>query len=456
MNSYPERAMNLYRFTFYPPQNYKKRMSPAARAPFAVAMFLLAIHGGSTAGAQTRVTTGSAKGTLTFTPALRSMGNVGLESSKSIMVTITNTGTASVTISAGSVTGAEFSVTGLTIPKTLAVGASMTVALKFAPTVVGAATGSLNITSNATNSEAEYLLSGTGVMTGLTATPSVVSLGSVPEGTTNSQTIQLKNTSTQSLTITGATISAAGNQYHQSGLTPPLTLAAGATTQLHLALTPTINGALNGTLTVEVAAPNVPRVINISGTGVAATRAITATPTSLNFGSETVGKSQLLTVSLKNTGNSPVMVSGISVSNPDFTTGGGVIGAALASGQSATLDVSFDPKTATAHSGTVNISSNATNSPVKIAVTGTGVSGTTHSVILSWGASSSSGIIGYYLYRSTTSGSGFARLVTSPLSGLKYTDASVQSGKTYYYQATAVNSAGQESAHTPEAMAVIP
>jgi hypothetical protein len=333
----------------------------------------------------------------------------------------------------------------------------MTVALKFSPTVAGAATGSLNITSNATNSEAKYLLSGTGVMPELTATPSVVSFGSVPEGTTNSQTIQLKNTSTQSVTITGATISAAGNQYHESGLTPPLTLAAGATTQFHLALTPTINGALNGTLTVEVAAPNVPRVINISGTGFAATRAITATPTSLNFGSETVGKSHLLTVSLKNTGNSPVMVSGISVSNPDFTTGGGVSGAALAAGQSATLNVSFNPKTATAHGGTVNISSNATNSPVKIVVTGTGVSGTTHSVILSWGASSSSGIVGYYLYRSTTSGSGFARLVTSPLSGLKYTDASVESGKTYYYEATAVNSAGQESAHTPsEAMAVIP
>jgi hypothetical protein len=444
--------MNLYRYSFHLSQNYKKSVSPAARAAFAVAMFLVAIHGGTRAGAQTL-----AKGTLTFTPALLSLGNVGLESSKSILVTITNKGTASVTISAGSVTGKEFSVvTGLTIPKTLAVGASMTVVLKFAPTVAGAATGALNITSNATNSQAKCLLSGTGVMPELTPTPSVVSFGSVPVGTTNSQTIQLKNTSTQSVTITGATISVGGNQYHESGLTLPLTLASGATTQFHLALTPTIIGALNGTLTVGVAAPNVPSVINISGNGVSATRTITATPTSLNFGSETVGKSSLLTVSLKNTGNSPVMVSGISVSNPDFTTGGGVSGAALAAGQSATLGVSFDPQTATAHSGTVNISSNATNSPVTIVVTGTGVSGTSHSVTLSWGASSSSGIVGYYVYRSTTSGSGFARLVTSPLSGLKYTDGSVQSGKTYYYEATAVNSAGQESAPTPAAMAAIP
>jgi hypothetical protein len=448
--------MKLYRFVFHPRQNHKKRAPHAARAAVAATTILLGMLGSATAGAPPLVTTTAAKGTLTFTPALGSLGSVGLESSHTITVTIKNTGTASVTISAKSVTGAEFSVTGLTIPKTLAVGASMTVAAKFAPTIAGAASGSLNITSNASNSTAKYLLSGTGVTPELTATPGSVSFGSVPEGTTNSQTIQLKNSSTKSVTITGTSISAAGNQYHESGLTLPLTLAAGAITHLHLALTPTINGTLNGTLTVDVASPNVPRVIKISGTGIAATGTITAAPTSLNFGSEAVGKSHLLTVSLKNTGNSGVTVSGISASNTDFTTSGGVSGATLAAGQSATLDVSFDPKTATAQSGTVKISSNAANSPLTILVAGTGVSGTAHSVALSWGASSSSGIVGYYLYRSTTAGSGFARLVASPLTGLKYTDGSVQSGKTYYYEVTAVNSAGLESASPPEATAVIP
>ena len=105
----------------------------------------------------------------------------------------------------------------------------------------------------------------------------------------------------------------------------------------------------------------------------------------------------------------------------------------------------------------MKISSNAANSPLTIVVAGTGVSGPAHSVSLSWGASSTSGIVGYYLYRSTTPvGSGFARLVASPLTALQYTDGSVQSGKTYYYEVTAVNSAGLESASTPEATAVIP
>jgi hypothetical protein len=448
--------MKLYPFVFHPPLIHKKTALHVARAAIAATVFLLGMLGSATAGAPPLVTPTIAKGTLTFSPASGSLGSVGLESSHSITVTIKNTGQASVAISAKSVTGAEFSVTGLTAPKTLAAGASMTVTAKFAPTIAGAASGSFSITSNATNSAAKYLLSGTGVTPELTATPGSVSFGSVPKGTSNSQTIQLKNTSTKSVTITGTSISAAGSQYHESGLTLPLTLAPGAIAHLHLALTPTISGALNGNLAVNVASPNVPLVIKISGTGIAATRTITATPTSLNFGSEAVGKSHLLTVSLKNTGNSRVTVSGITASNTDFTTGGGVSGATLAAGQSATLDVSFDPKTATVQSGTVKISSNAANSPLTIVVTGTGVSGTAHSVALSWGASTSSGIVGYYLYRSTTPGSGFARLVASPRTGLQYTDGSVQSGTTYYYEVTAVNSAGQESPSTPEATAVIP
>jgi hypothetical protein len=448
--------MKSYRFIIHPPQNNKKRALHAAWSAIAAITILLGTLGNATASAHPIVATTPVKGTLTFTPALGSLGIVGLESNHTITVTIKNTGTASVTISAKSVSGTEFSVTGLTTPKTLAVGASMTVAAKFAPTIPGAASGSLNITSNATNSAAKYLLSGTGVTPELTATPSSVSLGSVPEGTTNSQTIQLKNTSTKSVTIIGTSIIAAGNQYHESGMTLPLTLAPGAITHFHLALSPTISGTLNGTLTVNVASPNVPRVIKIAGTGIAATRSITASPTSLNFGSEAVGKSHLLTVSLKNTGNSRVTVSGITASNTDFTTSGGISGATLAAGQSATLNVSFDPKTATAQSGTVKISSNAVNSPLMIVVAGTGVSGAAHSVALSWGASSTSGIVGYYLYRSTTPGSGFARLVASPLTGLKFTDGSVQSGKTYYYEVTAVNAAGLESPSTPEATAVIP
>jgi len=77
-----------------------------------------------------------------------------------------------------------------------------------------------------------------------------------------------------------------------------------------------------------------------------------------------------------------------------------------------------------------------------------------HSAKLNWQASSSTGVAGYRVYRSTISG-GYYALLASPAS-LYYTDNGVQSGVTYYYVVKAVNSAGQLSAYSNQAKAVVP
>jgi fibronectin type 3 domain-containing protein len=78
-----------------------------------------------------------------------------------------------------------------------------------------------------------------------------------------------------------------------------------------------------------------------------------------------------------------------------------------------------------------------------------------HSVSLQWNASTST-VTGYNIYRSTTSGSGYVKLNGSPLTNLTYTDGSVSAGTTYFYVATAVDSAGDESTDSNQATAVIP
>ena len=66
-------------------------------------------------------------------------------------------------------------------------------------------------------------------------------------------------------------------------------------------------------------------------------------------------------------------------------------------------------------------------------------------------------MVGYYVYRSTTSGTGYTKLnPSSATTELSYTDTSVQGGTTYYYVATAVDSSGTESAYSDEAQAIIP
>ena len=79
-----------------------------------------------------------------------------------------------------------------------------------------------------------------------------------------------------------------------------------------------------------------------------------------------------------------------------------------------------------------------------------------HSVALNWGPSPTTTVTGYNVYRSTVSGSLFARVNSAIVVGLAYTDASVQSGTTYYYVATAVDGNGNESIFSNQVSAAIP
>jgi hypothetical protein len=78
-----------------------------------------------------------------------------------------------------------------------------------------------------------------------------------------------------------------------------------------------------------------------------------------------------------------------------------------------------------------------------------------HLANLTW-QEGSSGILGYNVYRGTTSGGPYSQVNSSLLPSKSYSDSSVQSGDTYYYVATEVNNAGEESGYSNETQAVIP
>ena len=80
----------------------------------------------------------------------------------------------------------------------------------------------------------------------------------------------------------------------------------------------------------------------------------------------------------------------------------------------------------------------------------------THTVALTWTASPSTTVTGYNVYRSTSSGSLYARVNGSPVAGLAYTDLTVQNGVTYYFVTTSVDANGVESIFSNQASAVIP
>ena len=77
-------------------------------------------------------------------------------------------------------------------------------------------------------------------------------------------------------------------------------------------------------------------------------------------------------------------------------------------------------------------------------------------VALAWTASISQGVVGYNAYRSATSNGPYTKLNSSLIATTNYNDLTVQSGYTYYYVSTAVNSQGQESVYSNQAVANVP
>lgn len=288
----------------------------------------------------------------------------------------------------------------------------------------------------------------------LSVAPGSANFGSVAVGTKNSQVLQLKNTGGSLVVLSAASISGSG--FSMSRLYIPLWMAPGVTMNLTVTFLPTSSGSRTGSITIKSNGSNPTLTIPLSGTGSIATRTLSLSASSLNFGNQMVSGSSTLGVTVKNTGNSSVSISQVGVSGAGFGIGGGFIGATIAAGQSATLNVVFAPTLTGSVTGKVTITSNASNSPNSVATSGTGVSNTAHWVALDWAASTSSGVVGYYVYRSTVSGSSYSRINSSPTAATQYTDGTVSSGKTYYYVVTAVTSNGTESARSSQTTAVIP
>lgn len=182
--------------------------------------------------------------------------------------------------------------------------------------------------------------------------------------------------------------------------------------------------------------------------------------TSVAFGNVDVNSPATQTVTLTSSGTGSVTISGISISGTGFSDAGVSTPLTLNSKQSASLQLEFDPTKTGSFTGTVTITSNASNGgTMQIALSGTGQAASSgHSVDLSWDAPSSSSdpVAGYNIYRAPSGSSLYTLLNSSPTSSTSYTDATVQSGSTYTYEVESVDSSSVESQPSNVFSATIP
>jgi alpha-1,3-glucanase-like protein/F5/8 type C domain-containing protein/HYDIN/CFA65/VesB family protein/centrosomal CEP192-like protein len=353
--------------------------------------------------------TGVAPGPILSTnpTALSFPGTVVGSSAAAQAVTVTNTGTTSANVSAVTATG-DFSQTNNC--GALAVNASCTVTVAFRPTAAGTRNGTVTITSNANNNPTTVSLTGSGIdsTTNIAlhapATASSQANASLPpsnttDGDANTYWESVNNAFPQWLQVDLGAATSVG----KVTLKLPPSTAWGTRAQTLSVLTSTDGssfstavGSANYTftspanvVTIPVPATNARYVrVNITAnTGWPAGQVsefevypsvgappnaptLSTNSSSLTFPTQalnTTSGSQAVT--LTNSGTATASVSGVSVTG-DYSQANNC--GSIAVGASCTVNVSFRPTASGARTGALTITSNATNSPTTVALTGTG------------------------------------------------------------------------------------
>lgn len=281
-----------------------------------------------------------------------------------------------------------------------------------------------------------------------------LNFGSVAVGHSKSSTITISNGSlagSPSLTVIDATATGVGFAVKAPAM--PLTLSAGQSSSLTVTFKPSSAGANTGQLSIATQEGSQSALVSLSGAGLASGQ-LGVNPSTMNFGTLAVGGSQIKTGSLT-AGGADVTVSSASWNGTGYDLSGISFPVSIPAGTSIPFSVTFAPQSSGTATGQVSFVSNASTSPSVVILTGNGSPPVQHAVNLSWNASTSNAA-GYNIYRATQSGAQYVRLNSSLITGLSFSDDAVQSGTTYFYAATSVDSNNVESAHSNIATAAVP
>ncbi len=331
----------------------------------------------------------AANSQLACTPPNLRFGAINVGQTETLLVTVTNTGKTSATVSEIAVGNSEFTTSSLSLPLVLSAGQSVNLSVSFAPTTTGWTGGTIKFFSNA--STANLNVGGTGESAEpVAASPSIVSFGQVAIGSTS--TVPVVITNARSWQVTLSALQTSGSGFSVNGPSLPVILGVGQSVRLNVVFAPQSTGTTGGSLFVSGPALAIP----LTGTGIAAAHSssgqLTANPASLAFGSAQVGSSVTLANSLTNTGGSSVTISQATATGTGFSISGLNVPFVLNPGASVNFTTVFAPQSAGSASGGITAVSNASNSTLTVPLTGTGTAPAQAPVITS--ATTASGTVG--------------------------------------------------------------
>jgi hypothetical protein len=277
-------------------------------------------------------------------PLPLAFGNVVYGAQKSLAVTVTNPSSSSFTMTGVSLNGAnagDFTLGTNTCTGTLTGGASCTINVTFKPTALGGRTANLVIANAFTQNAVP--MTGTG-LSAISITPTALTFSDTLNGAgTPPQVVTIRNLGTTAVTMAVTNSNTA--DYAMTTSTCTSTLAAGATCTYNVYFKPRHSGVLTSVFNFTFSSPGSPVAVTATGTGVAPIA--TVNPSGLNFYGPYQTATAAQTLTITNTGTSPLTVQGFSISftNPDqFRITGhtcGTLPATLAVGASCTVSAQF-------------------------------------------------------------------------------------------------------------------
>jgi hypothetical protein len=280
-------------------------------------------------------------------------------------ITLTSSGNAPVTFTTPAITG-DFALSANTCTGSLAVNATCTISIVFAPTATGARYGQLTIYANVPGGQATVALAGTATApASILLTPAALTFAStLVNQTTAAQTLTLANTGGSPATLQTPTVT---GDFAISANTCTATLAASTACAISITFTPTATGTRSGTLSMTDSAGT--QTAQLTGTG-NSPATDTLSPLALTFATQQITTTSApQQVTLTNAGGVALTLIAASVSPGDFAVTN-ACGTSLAANATCALAVTFTPTATGARTATLTVSDQFRTQTV--ALTGTG------------------------------------------------------------------------------------
>ena len=318
---------------------------------------------------------------ISLSPSSKNFGNVTLGQSVTQTFTISNSGSASLSVSSTSIVGThanQFNINSGGGSFSLAPGASRNLVVEFEPDETGAKNATLRIASNDPNENPkDAALSGNALpvlVPDISLSPGSYDFGEILLGSVGTATIVVTNKGNANLGVTSVTFTGANaDEFAISSGGEPFTLEPNDTHDVIVQFAPVIAGEKAAQLRFASNDPN-ENPKNASLTGVGVEPDIAVSPLSKNYGFVEADAESLQTFSVTNEGTALLSITNFNLTgdHPDqfaITAGGDAL--SLDPGETHQLIVAFRPLSAGAkHANLQILSDDPDENPLLVPLSG--------------------------------------------------------------------------------------